>query len=225
MERLYINITSKCNYTCPFCCMSSSPFREDEMSFDKFKEIVDSYDDKEIEIQLEGGEPTIHTAFWLFVEYSFYKKNVSRIIIDTNGHNLSKIIDHLVEISERYKKKLLIKASDNHYIRDKRGNKIVDEYISLISALEFVEYTDLLINLRGYTQEEIDKLKNDYKKQTKDFTSYVNAFTFNRYGKAKNDKRLPEIIINRTVDKFHCYDSKGNYYGEDLYKRAENEEK
>ena len=225
MERLYINITSKCNYFCPFCCMSSSPLRKEEMTFDKFKEIVDGYDGKDIEIQIEGGEPTIHPAFWLFVEYSFFKNNVSRVIVDTNGHNLYKIIDHFVEISERHGKKLTIKASDNHYIREKRGTKIVDEYISLISALEFVENVELLINLRGYTESEVAEMKNNYKTQTKDFTPFVNGFTFNRYGRLKNDKRLPEIIINRTVDTFHCYDSEGNYYGENLYKRAEHEEK
>ena len=36
--------------------------------------------------------------------------------------------------------------------QEKRGTKIVDEYISLISALEFVENVELLINLRGYNQ-------------------------------------------------------------------------
>jgi len=82
--------------------MSSSPLRKEEMTFDKFKEIVDGYDGKDIEIQIEGGEPTIHPAFWLFVEYSFFKNNVSRVIVDTNGHNLYKIIDHFVEISERH---------------------------------------------------------------------------------------------------------------------------
>lgn len=81
--RLYINLTNKCNTNCPFCCMYSGTDKDDFMTFDTFKSIIDNFD-KEFELQLEGGEPLLHKQLYLFIEYAISTNRCKKIIILTN---------------------------------------------------------------------------------------------------------------------------------------------
>ena len=67
--RLYINITNRCNTTCPFCCMYSGESKSTEMPFETYKQIIDE-NDGEFELQLEGGEPLLNRNIYLFIEYA-----------------------------------------------------------------------------------------------------------------------------------------------------------
>src|SRR5574344_2811160 len=110
MKKIYINITNSCDMRCPFCCMSSSPDKNSYMKFDVFKKIVD--DNKEGTIfQLEGGEPLLHKDLLLFIEYIGSLGGNTSIVIDTNSTLLYKIIDKIIEISERRKVLITIKPS------------------------------------------------------------------------------------------------------------------
>lgn len=41
MNKYYINITNKCDYSCPFCCMYSSPKNDGFMSFNTLYDIIE----------------------------------------------------------------------------------------------------------------------------------------------------------------------------------------
>ena len=67
-NKLYINITNHCDVCCPFCCMKSDSKKQSFMNFDTIHKIMKDMDVPYI-VQLEGGEPTTHPQFYLFMEY------------------------------------------------------------------------------------------------------------------------------------------------------------
>lgn len=67
-NKLYINITNHCDVCCPFCCMKSDSKKQSFMNFDTIHKIMKDMDVPYI-VQLEGGEPTTHPQFYLFMEF------------------------------------------------------------------------------------------------------------------------------------------------------------
>ena len=82
--RLYINITNRCNTTCPFCCMYSGESKSTEMPFETYKQIIDE-NDGEFELQLEGGEPLLNRNIYLFIEYAISTQRCKKVIVLSNG--------------------------------------------------------------------------------------------------------------------------------------------
>ena len=79
MNKYYINITNKCDYSCPFCCMYSSPKNDGFMSFNTLYDIIEKINTPTV-VQLEGGEPLLHPNIILFLEYLASKEFVSEIV-------------------------------------------------------------------------------------------------------------------------------------------------
>src|ERR1017187_8317525 len=99
MNRLYFSLTNKCNMTCPFCCMYSSPEKNTFLKFSEFQSWVDRWDE-DFELQLEGGEPFLHPFFYLFLEYAHSTDKCKKIIISTNGVLLMKHLQRLTDFLE-----------------------------------------------------------------------------------------------------------------------------
>ena len=139
--RLYINITNYCNFECPFCCMYSSPKNTYAfMNFDTFKQIIDTHKFyKNVEVQLEGGEPTtmVENWFFLFVTYALEQPNVNKVIICSNGSFNPEIFNHLVTLANFYKKEILMKISINYYIINKLFEDDIDEAMEFYDRLVF----------------------------------------------------------------------------------------
>ena len=101
MNRLYFNLTNKCNEKCEFCCMYSEPHKNTFLNFDTYKEIIDSKKE-DFELQLEGGEPLLHKDLYLFMEYARSTNRCKKIIILTNGILLDKHLTRLVDFHQYY---------------------------------------------------------------------------------------------------------------------------
>lgn len=97
-NKLYINITNHCDVCCPFCCMKSDSKKQSFMNFDTIHKIMKDMDVPYI-VQLEGGEPTTHPQFYLFMEYISTLEKVEEVVIDTNAFMLDRHIDKIVEIA------------------------------------------------------------------------------------------------------------------------------
>ena len=89
---ILIEITERCNLTCPTCFAGSSPQHSTMMDLDEFTRQVDqlvaggkSGSDM---IQLSGGEPTIHPQFMEMIEYLF-DRGFSNVCINSNGIKLA----------------------------------------------------------------------------------------------------------------------------------------
>ena len=89
---ILIEITERCNLTCPTCFAGSSPQHSTMMELDEFTRQVDqlvaggkSGSDM---IQLSGGEPTIHPQFIEMVALLF-DRGFKKVCINSNGIKLA----------------------------------------------------------------------------------------------------------------------------------------
>lgn len=177
-------------------------------------------------VQLEGGEPTTHPQFYLFMEYISTLEKVEEVVIDTNAFMLDRHIDKIVEIAVRNKKRITVKLSYNTYLKTVFSHKFVIKFANylknIISACEFIPYVNFAINVRGYTDKELDTLKDELPQEMIDISSF---HLFNSYGRAENDKSLPPLRINDVYDEWRCYASDGECFGHNLEERAKHESK
>ena len=224
-NKLYINITNHCDVCCPFCCMKSDGKKQSFMHFDTIHKIMKDMDVPYI-VQLEGGEPTTHPQFYLFMEYISTLEKVEEVVIDTNALTLDRHIDKIAEIAVRNKKRITVKLSYNTYLKTVFNHKFVIKFANylknIISACEFIPYVNFAINVRGYTDKELDTLKDELPQEMIDISSF---HLFNSYGRAENDKSLPSLRINDVYDEWRCYASDGECFGHNLEERAKHESK
>lgn len=191
------------------------------MQFDMFYNILKNINNASI-LQLEGGEPTTHPQFYLFLEYASIIENIKEIVIDTNAFNLDEHIDKIVDIATRNKKLITIKPSYNEYLKQTYNNhyiKFIDYLTNLISSCEFIQYIKFELNVRGYSNNELDNLKNDLSPKIVEISNF---HLLNSYGRAKNSN-LPDLQINNIFNNWKCYASDGKCFDTDLKSRAEYE--
>jgi len=223
--RLYINITNKCNVLCPFCCQYSSPLRNYNMSFDIFKAIIDEH--KKFEVQLEGGEPTVHPEFVKMVSYCLKHKECGRVIIQSNGIERTLLERCLIE--KDLWTKLIFKISFNDYLY-KLGNKPASEHkniknnhlfnlLLLKQNTQFVPNVELIINARTTENDS-----NDVKQLLEDNGLIENAviYKIQKYGRSKEGI---EPFIKQNIDDWKIYASDGKCFGQDLITRSEYEKR
>ncbi len=89
---ILIEITERCNLSCPTCYAGSSPMHAKMMSLEEFTRQVDQLvaggkrgSDM---IQLSGGEPTIHPRFFDMVDLLF-ERGFHQVCINSNGLKLA----------------------------------------------------------------------------------------------------------------------------------------
>lgn len=85
---LQLFITNKCNKRCKGCFYEENLGTE-EISLDKYKQLIISYKDKIRKVILLGGEPTIHNDLDKMIEFNI--ENDLKTTIYTNGRDLSKL--------------------------------------------------------------------------------------------------------------------------------------
>ena len=82
-----IEITDRCNLTCPTCYAGSSPYYGRHRTLDEVKTMFDIVVENEGEpdiVQISGGEPTIHPNFFEILDYA-KTLPIRHIMINTNG--------------------------------------------------------------------------------------------------------------------------------------------
>jgi len=82
-----IEITDRCNLTCPICYASSSPSYGRHRSIEEVEKMLDIVVTNEgipDIVQISGGEPTIHPQFFEILEIA-KKKPIRHLMINTNG--------------------------------------------------------------------------------------------------------------------------------------------
>jgi uncharacterized radical SAM superfamily Fe-S cluster-containing enzyme len=88
---MLIEITQRCNLTCPTCYAGSSPERDEFLSLAAFAELLDGLlakgkGDADL-VQLSGGEPTIHPEFFAVLDHALAR--VKQVYVNTNGIKLA----------------------------------------------------------------------------------------------------------------------------------------
>jgi len=90
---ILIEITERCNLSCPTCFAGSSPLHSRMMSLEEFTRQVDQLvaggKSSSDMIQLSGGEPTIHPQFIEMIDLLF-ERGFHQVCINSNGIKLAR---------------------------------------------------------------------------------------------------------------------------------------
>lgn len=132
--RVFLDFTYKCNLKCKHCFTESGLKRNDELTLEQKKNIIDQMISMgSYRISLAGGEPLISDEFFLFVEYA-REKGVD-VSFTTNG---TLINNNIIEKLNKLKIKTLtisLEGPDretNDYIRGKGSFDTVINNIKLL---------------------------------------------------------------------------------------------
>jgi uncharacterized radical SAM superfamily Fe-S cluster-containing enzyme len=90
-----IEVTDRCNLTCPTCYAGSSPTYGRHRTLDEVKKMFDVIVANEREpdvIQISGGEPTIHPQFFEILDYA-KSLPIRHLMLNTNGIEIAKNFD------------------------------------------------------------------------------------------------------------------------------------
>jgi len=82
-----IEVTDRCNLTCPTCYASSSPTHGRHRTLEEIDRMLDAIVASEGEpdvVQLSGGEPTIHPDFFKILDLA-KTKPIKHLMVNTNG--------------------------------------------------------------------------------------------------------------------------------------------
>jgi organic radical activating enzyme len=197
--------------------MYSGPNKKTFMTFDVFKEIVDSKQD-DFELQLEGGEPLLNPLLQLFIWYAWSTKRCKKIIITTNGKLLLDNLQSLVSLAGQIKTPIHVKMSINYcLLRDDPGlcKKARDIYL----ATEFLDFFSVSFNVRLRNEdnnvlEEIRKYKIE---------KQCSIYKLQRYGRLSNRSEYEKPIIVQNIDDWFLYSCDGKCFGKDLVTRSDHE--
>ncbi|MCB0383171.1 MAG: radical SAM protein, partial [Psychroserpens sp.] len=87
-----VEVTDRCNLTCPTCYAGSSPTYGRHRTLDEVKAMLDTIVTNEKEpdvVQISGGEPTIHPQFWEILDYA-KSLPIRHLMLNTNGIKIAK---------------------------------------------------------------------------------------------------------------------------------------
>lgn len=90
---MLIEVTQRCNLTCPTCYAGSSPQREEMLSVADYRALLDDLlgkgkGDADL-VQLSGGEPTIHPQIFELIDIAL-ERGFKQVYVNTNGIKLAR---------------------------------------------------------------------------------------------------------------------------------------
>lgn len=225
-DRLVINLTNACNEYCPFCITDAGGRRSHYMQEDEFYNIIN---DENIalgsEIQLTGGEPTLHPHLLTFIKDIIKSNKFSKIILDTNSILLDSVIEDIYSAANGGRTVLWLKISINYYLVDKYRNHL-DRIRKYIKTYPNTEYFQIVFSIAHRLPKEMDNyfLKEVCSDEFKDIYKIIHPIEF--IGRARRLKVPHTTISNQMrITSAHpiSYASDGTCFKENFEKRNEHE--
>jgi MoaA/NifB/PqqE/SkfB family radical SAM enzyme len=215
--RIYVALTNGCNRSCPWCSTCSSPAGRTTLSLEAFRAALPEAGT--FQVQLEGGEPTIHPAFWDFVRISRGHPRCDRLVLCTNGVVLPRRPERLSAWVEALGAPLTIKISVNHHLLD-RDPGLLTLCRTLRDTLQALGGDRaLVVNVRLRRGYEEDDRRVREAVEAAELLPLSNVFFLQRYGfAATEDGWDPPRPV---WDRFVLVNPDGNTYGSDLVARSE----
>ncbi|MEL6105134.1 MAG: radical SAM protein [Planctomycetota bacterium] len=135
-----VELTDRCNLTCPMCFASSGPGGKDH-SLETIVACLDRLVECEGQVevcQLSGGEPTLHSEFEAVVDAALARP-IDYVMVNTNGVRLAKdpaLVDKLAENRERIEIYLQWDGDDAETVTRVRGEDLIDVKRRAMDRLE-----------------------------------------------------------------------------------------
>ncbi len=211
-HRVYAALTNHCNRACPWCSTYSSPRGSTWLALEAFEAALP---EGLFEVQLEGGEPTMHPQFWEFVERARSNPRCSRLVLCTNGVVMPRDA-RLKGWIEELGAPLTVKLSINHYLleHDKGLMQLAAMTRDAIRDLGGDRLLILNVRLRPGRDEWVRAAVSDA-----GLLQHANVFDLQRYGLASGETEWDSPFL--AGQNFRMVNPDGEVFGPDLLSRSE----
>lgn len=160
-----VEVTDRCNLTCPTCYAGSSPNYGRHRTLEEIKKMLDVVVANEKEpdvVQISGGEPTIHPQFFEILDYA-KSLPIRHLMVNTNGIKIAKdpeFAKRLKSYSPDFEIYLQFDSFENEVLQHMRGADLLDIRMKAIANLNAVNLsTTLVVTLqKGLNDHEMGKI-------------------------------------------------------------------
>jgi len=160
-----VEVTDRCNLTCPTCYASSSPTHGSHRSLEQINMMLDAIVKSEGEpdvVQLSGGEPTIHPHFFEILDLA-KAKPIKHLMVNTNGIRIANDPDftkRLATYMPDFEIYLQFDSFEANALLQLRGKDLRDVREKAIQKLNELNLsTTLVVTLqKGLNDHEIGKI-------------------------------------------------------------------
>jgi len=135
-----LEITEHCNLRCPVCYAGSGPERLRHRSLPEIEAMLDAVVAAEGEpdvVQISGGEPTLHPAFFDILDAA-RKRPIRHLMINTNGLRLARdpgFVERLAERRRGLEIYLQFDSLDDRVLRELRGADLARAHSDALARL------------------------------------------------------------------------------------------
>lgn len=160
-----VEVTDRCNLTCPTCYAMSSPHygrHRSLMEIDRMLNIIVENEGQPDVVQISGGEPTIHPDFFEILNLA-KQKPIRHLMVNTNGIRIAKdkeFVRRLFSYMPDFEIYLQWDSLKANALEALRGKNLSNERLKAIEHLnEFNLSTTLVVTLqKGLNDDEIGEI-------------------------------------------------------------------
>jgi 7,8-dihydro-6-hydroxymethylpterin dimethyltransferase len=160
-----IEITDRCNLSCPTCYAMSSPHYGRHRTIEEVEKMLNIIVENEGEpdvVQISGGEPTIHPGFFQILDIA-KSKPIKHLMVNTNGIRIAKdfeFTERLASYMPDFEIYLQFDSFKPEVLKDMRGQDLVDVRLKALEHLNKLNLsTTLVVTLqKGMNDDEIGQI-------------------------------------------------------------------
>ena len=160
-----VEVTDRCNLTCPTCYAGSSPTYGRHRTLEEVKKMLDIIVANEKEpdvVQISGGEPTIHPQFFEILDYA-KSLPIRHLMLNTNGIKIareSEFAERLKTYAPDFEIYLQFDSFENKALQELRGADLSDIRKQALEHLNRLNLsTTLVVTLKkGLNDHEIGNI-------------------------------------------------------------------
>jgi len=145
-----LEVTDRCNLTCPTCYAGSSPTYGRHRTLEEVKTMLDTIVKNEKEpdvVQISGGEPTIHPQFFEILDYA-KSLPIKHIMVNTNGIKIAKdkeFVKRLKEYVPDFEIYLQFDSFNDEVLKQMRGASLSEIRKQALANLNEVNLSTTLV--------------------------------------------------------------------------------
>src|SRR6476620_5513421 len=160
-----VEITDRCNLTCPTCYAMSSPHYGSHRTLEEVERMLDiivANEGKPDVVQISGGEPTVHPQFFEILDIA-KSKPIRHIMVNTNGIRIAKdkaFVQRLASYMPDFEIYLQFDSFKPEALESMRGQDLTGVRMKALQHLnEYNLSTTLVVTLqKGVNDDEIGKI-------------------------------------------------------------------
>lgn len=160
-----VEITDRCNLTCPTCYAMSSPHYGRHRTIEEVGRMLDiivANEGKPDVVQISGGEPTVHPDFFAILDIA-KSKPIRHLMVNTNGIRIAKdraFVQQLATYMPDFEIYLQFDSFKAEALEQLRGKDLTDVRLKALEHLnEFNLSTTLVVTLQqGVNDDEVGKI-------------------------------------------------------------------